>query len=145
MPALNNNVVEKLDTILAPCTVCIKRPAKSCDSRDIQFRSKAIPTVGQGAPRACLKPKLINRSRRKDDRVGSRELVVLREGGSTRADVIQFVRIKSLTAQSCIGERKPGIHRMACGDVGQFPCGFRFIGADSKTSRLKQPYRKVGS
>ena len=145
MPALNNNVVEELDAILAPCAVRIKRTAESRDSDDIQFRSKAIPTVGQGAPGACLKAKLINRSRGKDDRVRSRELVVFRKGGSARADVIQFLRIESLTAQSCIGERKPGIHRMACSDVGQFPCGFRFIGADSKTSRLNRPYREVGS
>src|SRR5439155_7009955 len=107
MPALNNNVVEELDTILAPCTVCIKRPAKSRDSHDIHSWSNAIPTVGQGAPRACLKANFINRSRRKDDRVRSRELVILRKGGPAGADIIQFVRIESLTAQSCIGKCKP--------------------------------------
>src|SRR6266566_2716039 len=137
MPAFNNNVVEELDAILASCAVRIKRTAKSRDSHDIHFRSKAIPTVGKGAPCAGLKAQFINRSGRKDDRVRTRELVVLRKGGSAKADVIEFIRIESLTAQSCIGKCKPGIHSMACGHIGQFPCSFRLIGADSKTSRLK--------
>src|SRR5438094_2070961 len=137
MPAFNNNVVEELDTILASCAVRIKRTAKSRDSHDIHFRTKAIPTVGQGVSCAGLKAKFINRSGRKDDRVRSRQLVVLGKGCSAGADVIQFIRIESLTAQSCIGKCKPGIHGMACADIGQLAYGFRFIGADSKTSRLK--------
>src|SRR5262245_50297217 len=137
MTAFNNNAVQELDTILASCAVRIKRTAKARDSHDIHFRAKAIPAVGQGAPCAGLKTKFINRSGRKDDRVGSRELVVLRERGSAGAEVIQFVRIESLAAQSRIRKCKPGIHGMACGDIGQFPRGFRFIGSDSKTSSLK--------